>query len=133
LTWHAVFTSELLGALFTVIVTSGSVDSASLVSDFVGVHPLESVVSFTTVATIILRARDENLWGDVNIWPGSLSSDLDSIGEGRGSGMSPAGTTVRWDMLVSNVGEVVNTFDVVPDPVFWKIVNWFKWGLDNSW
>lgn len=51
--WRAVLAHDLLGALGTVIVTSGSVDGASLISDLVGVHPLEGVVSLTTVATII--------------------------------------------------------------------------------
>jgi len=67
--------------LDTIVIASGSVDGAGLIGDLVGVHPLEGVVSLTTVATIISRAGDKNLWGDVNIWPGSLSSDLDSIGE----------------------------------------------------
>jgi hypothetical protein len=63
-------------------VTSGSVDGAGLISDLVLVHPLEGIVSLTTMATIITRAGDQNLWGDVDIWPCSLSGDLDSIRHG---------------------------------------------------
>jgi len=63
-------------------VASSSIDRAGLVSDFVLAHPLESVVSLSTVATIITTARDKNLRSDVDIGPGSLSCDLDSIGKG---------------------------------------------------
>ena len=90
LAWGAVLAHDLLGALGTIIMSSGSVDGAGLISDLVLVHPLEGVVSFTTVATIILGAGNENLRGDVDIWPGCLSLDLDSIRHGRGGGMSPA-------------------------------------------
>ena len=92
--WVAVLAHDLLGAFGTVVVTSGSVDGASLISDLIAVHPFEGVVSLTTMATIITRAGDQNLWGDVDIRPSSLSVVLDSIRHGRGGGMSPARSTV---------------------------------------
>ena len=80
-TWHAVLTNGHSRARLTIVVTSSSVNGAGLISDLVRVHPLEGIISFATVATIISRAGDEDLRGDVDIWPSSLSSDLDSIGE----------------------------------------------------
>jgi len=56
--WGAVLTHNLLRAFGTIIVTSGSVNRASLISDLVGVHPLEGVVSLTTVTAIVTRAGD---------------------------------------------------------------------------
>jgi len=53
LRWVAVLAHDLLGALGTVVVTSGSVDGASLISNLVVVHPLEGVVGLTTVAAIV--------------------------------------------------------------------------------
>ena len=47
------------GADFTVVVSSGSVDGASLVSDLVLSHPLEGVEGVSTVAAAIL----------VVVWP----------------------------------------------------------------
>jgi hypothetical protein len=79
LVWHAVLADSHGRASLSVIVTSGSVDGASLISDLVLGHPLESVVCLSSVATIITTARDENLRSDVDVWPLSLSSNLDSI------------------------------------------------------
>jgi len=88
--WGAVFALDLLGALSAIIVSTSSVDGASLIGDLVLVHPLEGVISLTTVATIITRARDEHLRSDVDIWPSSIPGDLNSIRECRGGGVSPA-------------------------------------------
>jgi hypothetical protein len=111
-------------AFTTVIVTSSEVDRASLISDVVLVDPIVSKDWKTTMATHIrLLARDENLRGDVDIGPGSISLDLDSIGQGRGGSMSPAGTAVRGNVLLSNVSQIVNTVDIVPDPLLWQVLN----------
>ena len=90
LRWGAVFAHDLLRALGTVVMTSGSVDGACFISDLVVVHPLKGVVCLTTMAAIITRAGNEDLWSNVDIWPGSLSRNLDSIRHSRCSGMSPA-------------------------------------------
>jgi hypothetical protein len=108
--------------LLTIVVASSHVDGASLIGNFISGHPLESSESITTVATEIGElARDENLRGDVNIGPGSLAHDLYSIRHGRGCGMSPAGTTVLRNVLVSHVGQVVHTVDIVPDVLLRKL------------
>jgi len=78
--WVAVFALDNAGAFNSVVVASGLVDGASLIGDIVGVHVLVSVHWLTTVATIILSlTRNDNLRGDVDIGPSSLSLDLDSI------------------------------------------------------
>jgi hypothetical protein len=82
LAWGAVLTQDLLRAFGTIIVTTSSVNGTSLIRGLVLVHPLKCVVCLTTMATIIARAGNENLRSDVNVWPGSLSSDLNSIGHG---------------------------------------------------
>jgi hypothetical protein len=33
-------------------------------------------------------------------------------------------------MLVSQVGQIVDTIDLVPDVSLWKVSNWSKWGND---
>jgi hypothetical protein len=63
------------------------------------------------------------LRGNVNIRPSSFSIDLDSIRESRSSGMSPARSTVRRDVLVPDIGQVGGVIDVVPDPLFWEVFN----------
>ena len=37
--------------------------------------------------------------------------------------MGPAGTTVGWEMLVADVGQVRGTFDVVPEPLGGQVVD----------
>jgi hypothetical protein len=127
---HAVLALDDFRALSTVIVSSGSVDGASLISDLVGVHPLEGIVGLSSVASIILRARDKNLRSNVDIRPGSLSGDLNSIGESRGGGMSPAGSAILGNVLVSNVGKIGNSINVVPDVGLGEISNWLE-GLSD--
>ena len=53
--------------------------------------------------------------GDVDVGPGGLSGDLDSVGENRGGGMGPARSTVLGNVLVPHVGQVVGIVDVVPE------------------
>jgi hypothetical protein len=53
LSGHAVLTLEHGAALGAIIVSTSSVDRAGFVGNIVVVHPLESVISFTTMATII--------------------------------------------------------------------------------
>jgi hypothetical protein len=38
-------------------------------------------------------------------------------------------------VLVSQVGEVIDAINIVPDVLFWKVSNWLQWLLDevNLW
>ena len=79
------------GADFAVIVATGTVDRASLVGDLVLRHPFKGVQGIATMATVILvLTGDENLRGNVDLGPGGVTGDLDSIGQSRRSGLSPA-------------------------------------------
>jgi len=79
----AIFALDDRGALSTVGVASGSVDGAGLVSEFVVVHELVGGDGITTVAAVIVGgARDHNLRRDVDVWPLSFSSYLNSVREG---------------------------------------------------
>jgi hypothetical protein len=53
LSGHAVLALEHGAAFNTVIVTTSSIDGAGFIGNVVVVHPLEGVVSLTTVAAII--------------------------------------------------------------------------------
>jgi len=37
-----------------------------------------------------------------------------------------------WDVLVSQVGEIVDTVNVVPDEGIWEL-NWLEWLFDEAW
>ena len=79
----AVLALDDWGALSTVSVSSGSVDGAGLVSEFVVVHEFVGRDGITTVAAVVVGgAGDHNLRRDVDVWPLSVSSDLNSVGEG---------------------------------------------------
>ena len=91
LTWVAVTAHSHSGAAETVVVTTGLIGGAGLIGDVVLVDPLEGVEGITTVATIIRSLTgDEDLRGDVDLGPGTISSDLDSITEGGGGSLGPA-------------------------------------------
>jgi len=75
-----VFASADWRAFNAVIIASGLINGASLISHIVVVHPFISIDWLTTMATLILGlTRNDDLWGDVDIGPSSLSSNLDSI------------------------------------------------------
>ena len=79
----AVLALDDWGTLGTVSVASGSVDGAGLVSEFVVVHELVGGDGITTIAAeVVGGAGYHNLRRDVDVWPLSISSDLDSVGEG---------------------------------------------------
>jgi hypothetical protein len=101
-------------------VSSGSVDRASLVSDLVFVHPLEGVVCLSSVTTIVSGTGNQNLRSDIDIRPSCFSGDFDSVRESRSGSMGPARAAVLGDMLVPNVGEVIDSINIVPNPLFGK-------------
>jgi len=92
-------------AILTVGPATGLVNRTSFIGDVVFTNPFVPVVGISTVATVVfLFARDENLWSNVDIRPGSITCNLDTVREGRGGGLSPARPTVLGDVLVFNVG-----------------------------
>jgi hypothetical protein len=69
------------------------------------VDPLVTIVGIATFAALIfLFAGDEHLRGNVDVGPGSLACDFDTVGEGGRGGLRPAGAAVLGDVLVLDVG-----------------------------
>lgn len=116
-------------ASVSVIISSCRIDRASFVCDSVLVHPLVGHLWPSTVATHAERVtRYKNLGTDVNIWPGCVSRDFDSVWQSRSGSVCPAWTTVLWNVLVSNICQVVSPIDVVPSIVSRNIVHiLFRW------
>jgi hypothetical protein len=116
----------------TIIVSSGLIDRTGFIRYFLKVHVSKGSQSLSTMATIILHfTRNNCLWTYVDIWPGSISSNFDSIRKGRGCSMSPTRSTILGDMLVSNVGEEVGSIYATPDVSFWNILYKLKWLFDD--
>ena len=46
--------------------------------------------------------------------------------------MSPARSAVTWDVLISQVGEIVHTIDIVPNVLLWEVGHWLQWRLDET-
>jgi len=83
LTWVAVTANVHGRADLTNVIALGTIDGARLISDLVIGHPFERVISIASMAPVILGlARDDNLGGDVNIGPGGLTGNLNSIRDG---------------------------------------------------
>jgi len=114
-TGRAVSALDVISTCDTVVPTLSLIVGAGFVSDVVLMNVFISSGGITTVATLIgLFAGEEDLRGDVNIGPDSLSHDLDTIRHGGSGSKSPAGTAILGNMLVSGNGEVVGTVNVVP-------------------
>jgi hypothetical protein len=76
----AVFADVDGRALFAVIMASSSIDRASLISNVLFVDEFECIECSSSVATIIsCIAGNDNLGGDVDVRPGSLSGNLYSV------------------------------------------------------
>ena len=68
---------------------------------------------------------------DVNFWESSLSHDGNSVGEGRGCSLSPAGSTVVRDMLVLHLSQVVNSVLISPCEGVWHLFDGLPWHRVN--
>jgi hypothetical protein len=118
LAWGAVSAVFHSRAALAIVVSASLVDRAGSVSDLVIVDPLEGSQGRTSVAAESGHlARDQHLWRQVDIGPGSVSGDLDAIGEDRSGSVGPAGSAVLRDVLVEDVGQVVGVVNLIPDPL----------------
>jgi hypothetical protein len=74
---------------------------ASLIGDIVVVDPFVCIFGITTITTIIRSlAGDENLRGQIDVRPLSVSSNFNTIRKGRTGSESPARSTIDGNMLV---------------------------------
>ena len=80
----------------------------------------------TIAAKACVVAVHQDLRRDVDIGPCSLTSDFDTIREGRCRGVSPARATVLWDVLVPDISKIVRAVDIAPVPCLWQVVDWGK-------
>ena len=79
----------------SVVQTTGCVDRARFIGNLILGHPFEGIEMPSTMATVVASLTgDEHLGRDVDVGPGSLASNLDSIREGGGRSMGPARSTV---------------------------------------
>lgn len=84
------------------------------VAVLVGAEKVAAIAGASSVA-IDDDLRRESVLGELTI-----VLDVESVGEGRGGSVSPAGTAVDGDVLVSGETEVVGAINVSPVPVVWK-------------
>jgi hypothetical protein len=137
----AVSADEIISTFDSRIMTSSLIVGTGFIGYIVTMHPLIGSVSITTVATHVLAliiTREDDLRSNDDIWERSVSSNLDPITEGRGSGKGPAGTAISWDMLLSGDSQKVCIIDVRPIPVVWKVLEvhdcqWLTDILSKSW
>ena len=76
----AVFALDNGRAFKTIVMSSGSVDRASLISHIVLMHVFIGRDSFTTMTPSVFgRTGEQNLRRDIDVWPLGVSSNLDSV------------------------------------------------------
>ena len=96
-------------------------------------NPGVSSSGITSVASVVgVFARNDDLRTDEDIGPLGFSLDLDSVTQRAGGRECPAGTTVNGDVLVLLNGEVVNTIDIAPPVIGWKISQGDLWDLADD-
>ena len=82
---HAVSASDFRRASKSVCPSSSLVSRAGFISDRIVVDVLVSSQAITTITTQIRSLTgDQDLWGEIDIRPLSISSDLDTIRKSRG-------------------------------------------------
>jgi hypothetical protein len=115
---QTILTLDLTGASNPVIQPVRLIGRAGLISDVIPVDPFVGGAGVAAVAALIhILAADQHLRGEVDVGPGGLPGDLDTVAQGGGGGEGPAGSAVDWDVLVALVGQVVRAVDVAPPEV----------------
>lgn len=97
----------------------GLVGLAGLFGDTVLLGENEDFDRVAAVAAAACETVDEDLWREGYIGPGSVTGDVDSVGDGACGAMGPASAAVLWNVLVAAPGEVVDVGDVSPVPGSW--------------
>jgi hypothetical protein len=120
--WMTVSALDIIGTANTIIVTSSLVSRAGFIGNVVVVDVFVCSEGITTVtAHIGGLTGDQDLRGDVNIRPGGVSHDLNTIRHGGSGSKGPAGTTVLWNVLVTGKSNEVGSVNVLPVPVVGKV------------
>jgi len=101
----------------TIFPTLSLVVGARFISDTVLVHVFEGTRSTTTVTTRVTRAGKDDLRRNNDIGTGSISHNLDSVGESGGTTESITTTAVLRNVMVSDDSKIVLTIDIVPEEV----------------
>ena len=109
------------GGAGEVVWVFGEVVLAVFFGDTVGFGEGVDSSGVAAVAAASGLAVDDDLGGEGDVGPGSVSGDVYSVGEGAGGALSPAGAAVGGDVLVFAPGEVVDTADVSPVPGFGEV------------
>lgn len=79
--------------------------------------------SVTSVAAASSLAVDDGLGWEGDIWPGSVSGDIDSVSNRAGGSLCPAGAAVCGNVLILVPWEIVDAANVSPVPGFGQIQN----------
>lgn len=132
LTGFTIATERHCAATDSVVPASCLVNWTSFISDIIFMNPLVCVVSVPAMATIVfLFTRNQNLRSDVDVWPGSSAVNFDSIGECWRRSLGPTRATVLWNVLVFNIGQIIDTVNVAPVKRLRKLVCKVSKGLFN--
>jgi hypothetical protein len=95
----------------------------SLLAGPVGQAALVHVLQHSAVRPAVAGARDvggaieQNLYGGQEVANGIVLHELETVGDGGNSAVSPAGAAVLRDVLVEVGGAVVDAADVAPGEV----------------
>lgn len=94
---------------------------ATLLRDSVFVTVLVDSYGVSSVARTTSIAVDDGLDGEHHSWESSVTEDVDTICKTACCSMSPAGTAVDGNVLISGVTEEVDAIDVAPVPILWEL------------
>lgn len=99
----------------------------------VSIFPYTTWISSFTISSCF--TVDNNLSIESNwSWVGIIEHNVESISKCRGSSLSPAWSTIDWDMLVLVPWEIVDTINVTPVPRGWEIcLNDFIPSITHGW
>jgi hypothetical protein len=111
-----VWTAELIG-IFSSIGLTGFFRNTVLFSENIDLSRVTAVAGSSGLAV-----HDDLGW-EIHVRPGSVSNNIDSVGDGAGCSVGPAASAVNWYVLVSGPWKPVSFVDVSPVPFFGKVLD----------
>lgn len=101
---------------------SGCVLLTSSFRDSVFIGKLIDINWFSSITWSSSITVYDNLRSESQLWPLVVSLDINSISKSWGGSLSPARSTIYWNVLVDTPTQIVDTVKVTPIPFFGESV-----------
>jgi len=124
--WDAVFAEILSLAFSSTISLFAEIKSNILFTRWIWDTISVSIFPDTTWVSTFTITTSFTVYDNLSIqsnrgWVSEVGHDVESISKSWSSTLGPAWATVNWNMLIFTPWKIVDTIDVTPVPVVWKV------------